>query len=744
MRTRFTLNPTMPDTTTSPSSLNLSIGGMTCASCVGRVERALKKVPGVQDATVNLATESAHITYTAAEPLEPRLRRAVRDAGYEPRTEAQADAAENASPWAGFAPVAIGLVLSLPLVLPMVGDFFGQHWMLPAWVQFALATPVQFILGARFYKAGWHALKAMTGNMDLLVAIGTSAGWGLSVWLWLTAAPGEMPHLYFEASAVVVTLVLLGKWLEARAKRQTTAAIRALHALRPDVAHLLGLDGEVDVPVAEIMVGDHIVVRPGERFPVDGRLLEGQTQVDESMLTGEPLPVSKEAHAQLTGGSVNGDGRVVVEVGAVGAETVLARIIRLVEDAQAAKAPIQRLVDQVSAIFVPVVLLIALATLLGWLWVGAGGEVALIHAVAVLVIACPCALGLATPAAIMAGTGVAAQHGILIKDAQALELAHKVDTVAFDKTGTLTVGQPQLTSFVVANGADEAFLLQAAASLQSGSEHPLARAVVAAAQARTLAVHAPAALQAVPGRGTEGVVDGATYLIGSLRWMDELQVPLGPLQARATALQNEGATVSALAERTPSGLVPRALMAFGDEPKPGAKEALAQLRTRGIRTVMISGDNRGAANAMARRLGLDPDAGEVLAEVLPGDKSAKVAELKAAGHVVAMVGDGVNDAPALAAADVGMAMGNGTDVAMQAAGITLMRGDPALVAAALDISHRTVMKIRQNLFWAFAYNVAGIPLAAMGYLSPVVAGAAMALSSVSVMANALLLKRWRL
>ena len=739
----FTLVSTMPDTTTSPSSLNLSIGGMTCASCVGRVERALKKVPGVQDATVNLATESAHITYATAEPLEARLRRAVRDAGYEPRTEAQAEAAENTSPWAGFTPVAIGLVLSLPLVVPMLGDLLGQHWMLPAWAQFALATPVQFILGARFYKAGWHALKARTGNMDLLVAIGTSAGWGLSVWLWLTAAPGEMPHLYFEASAVVVTLVLLGKWLEARAKRQTTAAIRALHALRPDVAHLIGLDGEVDVPVAEVMVGDRIVVRPGERIPVDGHLLEGHTQVDESMLTGEPLPVAKDAQSGLTGGSVNGDGRIVLQVSAVGAETVLARIIRLVEDAQAAKAPIQRLVDQVSAIFVPVVLLIALATLLGWLWVGAGGEVALIHAVAVLVIACPCALGLATPAAIMAGTGVAAQHGILIKDAQALELAHKVDTVAFDKTGTLTVGQPQLTSFVVANGADEAFLLQAAASLQSGSEHPLARAVVAAAQARTLAVHAPAALQAVPGRGTEGVVDGATYLIGSLRWMDELQVPLGPLQARATALQNEGATVSALAERTPSGLVPRALMAFGDELKPGAKEALAQLRTRGIRTVMISGDNRGAANAMARRLGLDPDAGEVLAEVLPGDKSAKVAELKAAGHVVAMVGDGVNDAPALAAADVGMAMGNGTDVAMQAAGITLMRGDPALVAAALDISHRTVMKIRQNLFWAFAYNVAGIPLAAMGYLSPVVAGAAMALSSVSVMANALLLKRWR-
>jgi Cu+-exporting ATPase len=427
----------------------------------------------------------------------------------------------------------------------------------------------------------------------------------------------------------------------------------------------------------------------------------------------------------------------------VGAETVLARIIRLVEDAQAAKAPIQRLVDKVSAVFVPVVLGLALLTLLGWLAVGAGVEVALIHAVAVLVIACPCALGLATPAAIMAGTGVAAKHGILIKDAQALELAHQVDTVAFDKTGTLTVGQPRLTAFVVAEGADEPALLQAAASLQSGSEHPLARAVVQAAQARALPFGPPAALQAVPGRGSEGTVDGRAYLIGSLRWMDELQVPLGALQARAVALQNEGATVSALVERGAEGLVTRALMAFGDEPKPGAQQALAQLRARGIRTVMISGDNRGAAYAMARRLGLDPDAGEVLAEVLPGDKSAKVAELKAAGRVVAMVGDGVNDAPALAAADVGMAMGNGTDVAMQAAGITLMRGDPALVAAALDISHRTVRKIRQNLFWAFAYNVAGIPLAALGFLSPVVAGAAMALSSVSVMANALLLKRWR-
>ncbi|MBP6598137.1 MAG: copper-translocating P-type ATPase, partial [Giesbergeria sp.] len=679
----------------------------------------------------------------------------VRNAGYEPLSAAASAAREeDASPWAGLMPVAIGLLLSAPLVLPMLGDLFGQHWMLPAWVQFLLATPVQFILGARFYKAGWAAAKALAGNMDLLVAIGTSAGWGLSMWLWLSAAPGVAPHLYFEASAVVVTLVLLGKWLEARAKHQTTAAIRALHGLRPEVAHLLGKRGEVDVPIAEVMVGDQLVVRPGERFPVDGKLLEGDTQVDESMLTGEPLPVLKSVGDALTGGSINGEGRVVLQVGAVGSETVLARIIRLVEDAQAAKAPIQRLVDQVANVFVPVVLLIALATLLGWLWAGAGGEVALIRAVAVLVIACPCALGLATPAAIMAGTGVAAKNGILIKDAQALELAHQVTVVAFDKTGTLTVGQPRLTAFHVQPSQDEAAMLQAAASVQSGSEHPLARAVVQAAAQRGLALSAPTAVRAVPGRGTEGTVDGRQYLLGSLRWMDELGVSLGALSERAQQLQYEGATVSAMAERTAggvNGLQLRALMAFGDEPKPGARAALAQLKARGIRTVMISGDNQGAAEAMALRLGLDPDAGEVRAEVLPGDKAAQVLALQRNSggtsgkpQTVAMVGDGVNDAPALAAADVGMAMGNGTDVAMHAAGITLMRGDPALVAAALDISHRTVLKIRQNLFWAFAYNVAGIPLAALGYLSPVVAGAAMALSSVSVVTNALLLKRWRM
>ena len=745
--------------------LDVGVGGMTCASCVARVERALRKVPGVQEVAVNLATESAHITYAlpaeaaadSAADMAQRLQRAVRNAGYEPRLHsAMAPAQAEPGPWAGFAPVALGLALSAPLVLPMLGDALGQHWMLPPWLQWLLATPVQFYLGARFYQAGWHAARALTGNMDLLVALGTSAGYGLSLWLWWSAPAGHTPHLYFEASAVVITLVLLGKWLEARAKRQTTAAIRALHALRPDSAHLLTRDGEVDVPLHEIMVGDRLVVRPGERIALDGLLLEGSTHVDESMLTGEPLPVLREPGSQLTGGAINGEGRIVMQVQAVGAQTLLARIIRLVEDAQAAKAPIQRLVDQVAAVFVPVVLLVALLTLLGWLWAGAGTEVALMRAVAVLVIACPCALGLATPAAIMAGTGVAAQHGILIKDAQALELAHRVDTVAFDKTGTLTLGQPQLTAWVPAPGVDEALALADLASVQSGSEHPLARAVVQAAQARALPCSAAQQVRAVPGRGTEGEVQGRRYSVGSLRWMQELGVVLGPLAAQAKQLQQQGATLSALAQWQPSSSsshasghwVLQGLLAFADAPKPGAAQALAQLRARGLRCVMVSGDHRAAAEAMALRLGLQPQAGEVLADVLPGDKALAVRQLQQGAqpgqrHTVAMVGDGVNDAPALAAADVGMAMGNGTDVAMHAAGITLMRGEPQLVAAALDISRRTVRKIRQNLFWAFIYNVAGIPLAALGYLNPMVAGAAMALSSVSVMANALLLKRWQ-
>ena len=742
----------------APDSLDIGIGGMTCASCVARVEKALLKVPGVKTAGVNLATESARVLVSADGPSDARLRRAIRDAGYEPRAADTVMQSTAASAWAGFAPVGVGIALSLPLVLPMllgalpeaVLNQLAMPMMLPAWLQCLLATPVQFVLGARFYRAGWHALRAGSGNMDLLVAIGTSAGWALSMWLWLTAPSGAMVHLYFESSAVVVTLVLLGKWLETRAKQQTTAAIRALHGLRPAVAHLLGRDGEVDVPIGEVLVGDRLAIKPGERVPADGLLLEGQTEVDESMLTGEPLPVHKTADATVTGGSINGSGRVVMRVTAVGQETVLSRIIRLVEDAQAAKAPIQRLVDRVSGVFVPVVIVLAALTLCAWWLTGHPFEQALIHAVAVLVIACPCALGLATPAAIMAGTGVAAKYGILIKDAQALELAHRVDIVAFDKTGTLTVGQPRLLGIYVKPDAliaaaqpPDARFLQIAAAIQSGSEHPLAGSVMLAARTAGLSITTASQVQAVPGCGTVGSVDGQAYKIGSLRWMDSLGVDLVPWMTLSKQLQEQGATVSALVSESPSGLELCALLSFGDEPKPGAKEALAALRKRGIRTVMITGDNQGAAEVMALRLGLRPEEGEVMANVMPGEKADRVQALKAGGHTVAMVGDGTNDAPALAAADVGMAMGNGTDVAMHAAGITLMRGDPALVAAALAISDRTVSKIRQNLFWAFVYNVAGVPLAALGFLNPVLAGAAMAMSSVSVMGNALLLKRWK-
>ncbi|MEB0109769.1 heavy metal translocating P-type ATPase [Variovorax sp. RTB1] len=749
--------------TPAPSqTFDIAIGGMSCASCVSRVEKALDRVPGVLSASVNLATESARVVASSLPSgvgeLDALLRRAVRSAGYEPRTAKAAAAlsdAAAASPWQGFAPIALGMLLSAPLLAPMLLMPFGIDLMLPAWAQLLLAAPVQFYLGARFYRAGWHAVLARSGNMDLLVALGTSAAFGLSLWLWWRG----VPHLYFEASAVVITLVLLGKWLEARAKRQATSAIRALQQLRPEVAHLLGEPGtrggrivESDVPLAEVMKGDRLAVRSGERVPADARVLEGESEVDEAMLTGEPLPVPKRPGDSLTGGSINGDGRLVIEVRAVGAESVLARIIRLVEDAQAAKAPIQRLVDRIAAVFVPVVLLIALATLAGWMLHGSGVEIAMIHAVAVLVIACPCALGLATPVAVMAGTGMAAKRGILVKDASALEMARRVDTVAFDKTGTLTLGRPALTALVsleadkgasTADGIaqDEATWLALAGGLQGGNAHPLARAVTDAVSRRGITAYALDGLRSLPGRGVRGDIAGQSWALASLRWCAELGVAVD-----ATALERlhaHGATVSALLRFDASDAAHAvALLAFTDEPKPHAAEAIATLHGRGLRVVMISGDNAQAAHAMAARLGIAAD--DVFADVLPADKAAQVTALKQGGHVVAMVGDGVNDAPALAAADVGIAMANpdgGTDVAMEAAGITLMRGDLALVAEALDVSARTVAKIRQNLFWAFAYNVAGIPLAAFGLLSPVVAGAAMAASSLSVMANALLLKR---
>ncbi|CAJ5074184.1 heavy metal translocating P-type ATPase [Burkholderia pseudomallei] len=758
-----------PEIAAARTAIELDIAGMTCASCVGRVEKALAQVPGVARATVNLATEKATVDADADAHVDTaRLIDAVKRAGYRAspaiaacapasRATATADAAATrpASPSADDrklaearrerALVIASAVLTTPLALPMFAAPFGVDAALPAWLQLALASIVQFGFGARFYRAAWHALKARAGNMDLLVALGTSAAYGLSIWLMLRD-PGHAVHLYFEASAVIVTLVRFGKWLEARAKRQTTDAIRALNALRPDRARIVEHGVERDVPLAQVRVGTVVRVLPGERVPVDGRIEAGVTHVDESLITGESLPVPKGPGERVTAGSINGEGALTVATTAIGAETTLARIIRLVESAQAEKAPIQRLVDRVSAVFVPAIVAIAFATFAGWLVVGAGVETAILNAVAVLVIACPCALGLATPAAIMAGTGVAARHGVLIKDAQALELAQRARIVAFDKTGTLTQGRPTVTAFD-AIGIPRGDALALAAAVQRASAHPLARAVVAAfdadadARRSSLAAAHADTPRAVAGRGVEARVDARLLALGSTRWRDELgiAVPDG-VARRAAALEAAGNTVSWLM-RADAPREALALVAFGDTVKPNARRAIERLAARGIRSALVTGDNRGSATAVAASLGID----EVHAQVLPDDKARVVAQLKAtAGDgAVAMVGDGINDAPALAAADVGIAMATGTDVAMHTAGITLMRGDPALVADAVDISRRTYRKIQQNLFWAFVYNLVGIPLAALGWLNPMIAGAAMAFSSVSVVTNALLLRRWK-
>jgi P-type Cu+ transporter len=718
--------------------LELNLKGMTCASCAGRIERALAKQPGVLSVSVNLASERAQVQFVRG--LDPQtLLSAVQQAGYsaslvdaERPAQAGAERLLQRERWA----LGLAMLLTLPLVIPMLAEPFGMHWMLPAWVQFALATPVQFVFGARFYRAAWSALRARAGNMDQLVAIGTSAAYGLSLYQWAVIPHGSMPHLYFEASAVIITLILLGKYLESRAKRQTSSAIRALQALRPERALRLQDGVEQWVALGELQLGDVIVVKPGERFPVDGRVTQGQSHADEALISGESLPQPKQPGDSVTAGAINGEGRLLVETTALGAETVLSRIIRLVEDAQAAKAPIQKLVDKVSQVFVPSVLLIALATLLGWLLLGAGIETALLNAVAVLVIACPCALGLATPTAIMAGTGVAARHGILIKDAEALEIAHSVNLVAFDKTGTLTSGAPRIAHMTALDG-DGATLLQLAGALQRGSEHSLAKAVLDACTQQQLELAEVTESKALAGRGIAGRIGERQLALGNKRLLDEQQLHNEALAADAQAWEAEGRTLSWLLELAPQPRV-LGLFAFGDTLKEGAAEAIAALNALGIASHLISGDNQGSVQAVARPLGITA----AHAEVLPADKAAIIAELKK-DAVVAMVGDGINDAPALAAADVGIAMGSGTDVAMHAAGITLMRGDPRLVADALDISRRTYNKIRQNLFWAFAYNLVGIPLAAAGLLNPMLAGAAMALSSVSVVSNALLLKTWK-
>ncbi len=797
--------------------LDLAVSGMSCASCVRRVERALLAVPGVLEAGVNLATERARLRVlegTDPAPLLAALRRAGYDAavggvpggGSGAAPDRPADEAPR--PDRGGRAALLAVVLCLPLLAGMAGEALGLPVMLPGWAQLVLASAVQFGLGARFYRAGWRALRAGEGNMDGLVALGTTAAWGLSAFelgrFWLH---GTAPRLFFESAALVIAFVLCGRWLEARARGQTASALRALGRLRPDTARLRDADGaERTVPLAALAVGDVVLLRPGERVPADGVVLEGEGGVDESTLTGEPLPVEKRPGDAVRAGTASADAALALRLTAVGADTVLSGILRLVEAAQASRPPVQRLADRVSAVFVPAVLAVAALTFLGW-WLGAGRPVeGVVDAVGVLVIACPCALGLATPAAVVVATGAGARAGILLRDAAALERLHAVRTVAFDKTGTLTLGRPELLAAVPAEGVGEGELLRLAAALSRGSEHPLAAAVLRRADAASPSSDGPAGsvapvtptsvasagaaatvdpaasgvpaarpapapplravaegFRALPGRGVSGRVGGRALRLGSRRLLEEAgAVPPPALAARADALEAEGRTLSWLFEAADApepaaSVAPGAgsggphvgtmrvlgLLAFGDALRPDAVAALARLRARGVRTVLLTGDGEGAARAAAALL--RPD--RVLARLLPADKADALARLRAEGgpgtRLVAMVGDGVNDAPALASADVGIALGSGTDAAMGAAGVTLMRPDPMLVPAAMDLSRRFRRTVWQGLGWAFGFNVLGIPLAAAGMLDPAVAGAAMALSSVAVVGNALRLRRWR-
>ncbi|MEO5701058.1 MAG: heavy metal translocating P-type ATPase [Casimicrobiaceae bacterium] len=731
--------------------VELALEGMTCAACATRIEKVLNRVPGAR-ASVNFATETAIAEVESGKVETAALIAAVERAGYHAHVRADpeiARAEDETRKAAAYAKLkrefALAALLSLPLVAQMVPMLAGASWsdggvthqdLLPRWWQLALATPVQFYVGRRFYVGAWHALRGGGANMDVLVALGTTMAWVFSA---VVTVLGMSEHVYFEASAAVITLVLLGKLLEARARAGTGAALEGLLRLQPKMAHVVRDDRTVDVPLASVGVGDRFVVKSGESIPVDGVVREGRSSVNESTLTGESAPVAKAPDSEVFAGTVNQDGLLTCEATGVGGATLLAGIVRLVAEAQGSKAPIQRLADRVSGVFVPVVVVIAVLTFVLTWWIGGDGVRALVNAVAVLVIACPCALGLATPAAIMVGTGRGAQMGVVIRNATALEHAGRLDVLIVDKTGTLTEGRPEVATVLAAANATEDDVLRIAASLEQGSTHPLARAVAVAGEARGIALLPVDDFANVPGRGVQGALaigaDGSSVaaVLGSLHYLTERGVSIpAPMTEPLLAA---GKTVLGIA--TNDTLV--GLIALADRIRPTSRRAVERLRAAGIRVVMLTGDNEGTARAIAAEAGID----EFRAHVLPDGKAKVIAELKANGAVVGMAGDGVNDAPALAAADVSFAMGAGSDIAIETADVTLMRNDLEAVVDAILLSRATLRKIRQNLFFAFAYNVLGIPLAALGWLSPVIAGAAMAASSVSVVTNALLLKRWR-
>ncbi|HEX3178311.1 MAG TPA: heavy metal translocating P-type ATPase [Methylomirabilota bacterium] len=736
--------------------LTLAVRGMHCAACVGKVEHALKSVPGVEEATVNLATERATVAFDPARGDVAALRDAVARAGYElgdaPPAGAPApdpaQAARAAEQRELRTRVLVGALLSIPIVLGSMPEVFP--WV-PAWLRdpgvlLLLTTPVQFWVGAQFHRGFLHDLRYRTASMATLVSLGTNAAYffSLAVTLWPHAFMALGAMTYYETAAVVITLVVLGRWLEARARGRTSDAIRRLVALAPRRARVVRGGGEVDIPVDEVAVGDRVRIRPGERIAVDGEVVEGASSVDESMLTGESMPVDKAVGSAVFAGTMNIAGGFVFRATRVGSDTTLARIIRLVEDAQGSRAPIQRLADRVAAVFVPIVLAVAAATFVGWWLLGPAPSAlyALTNAVAVLVIACPCAMGLATPTAIMVGTGRGAEQGVLIKSAGALETLHRVDTMVFDKTGTLTVGRLAVTDVISLPPATDDDLLALAAAVEQASEHPIGAAIVARAKDRGLALPPVTEFAAVPGQGVDAMSGEGRVLLGNRTLMDARGVDVSMLGPQADTLAGEGKTVVflALALRSVGAL------AVADALKPEAPATIAALRAAGVAPVMLTGDDARTAAAVARRAGIE----RVLAEVLPEDKAREIERLRAEGHRVAMVGDGINDAPALARADVGIAMGSGTDVAIEAADVTLMRGDLRGVLVALALSRQTLRIIKENLAWAFGYNVLLIPVAAgLLYplwgvlLSPILAGAAMAFSSVSVVTNSLRLRTWR-